>query len=419
VLNHRFSPLTGIVFVILSLVPSAATGVTYKVLHSFNRTKGDLPASGVIFDTSGNLYGTTNSGGAFDGGTVFQLVPDGNGNWTEHVLYSFCASANCSDGGEPVGGLVFDSAGNLYGTTVRGGSQDSGVVFQLTPGAGGKWTENVLYNFCTLQNCADGSYPIATLILDASGNLYGTTTGGGTKSDGTAFELSPAANGTWNEKVLHSFCSSVGCADGNGPYGNLISDSFGNLYGTTIEGGVYSKNCPYACGIVFELTPGKNGKWTEQVIHSFRFSDGAVPFFGLIFDNSGNLYGDAEVGGAHEGGVVFELSPGAKSLWTETVLHSFYAREASPYSNLAFDQKGNLYGTTLEAGHYMDGILFKLSPNSSGAWTETVLHSFNFEHGGEGSSGVSGVTVDSSGNLYGTTAVGGKNNEGVIYEITP
>jgi uncharacterized repeat protein (TIGR03803 family) len=415
--RYRFSILVAVAFALLSLAQSAAAGEIYRVLHSFRGTNGSEPAAGVIFDATGNLYGTTNGGGAFGDGTVFQLVPAGGGNWTEHVLYSFCAAASCSDGTLPVGGLVLDSAGNLYGTTLLGGSQDNGVVFQLARGAGGKWTENVLYNFCTLQNCADGSQPLAALIFDASGNLYGTTTGGGTSGLGTVFELSPAANGAWKEKVLYSFCSATGCPDGAGPNGSLIFDSAGNLYGTTVRGGAYSKKyCIGTCGTVFELTRGSHGSWTERVIHSFRYSDGADPFTGLIFDGSGNLYGTTEMGGAYGNGVAFELSSGTEGTWTETVLHSFYARDASPHSNLALDQTGNLYGTIVYGGHFNEGILFKLSPNQNGKWTETVVHSLRQSSGNGGSAG---VIFDSSGNLYGTTGGGGKNGDGVVYEVMP
>src|ERR1039458_2304305 len=258
------------------------------VLHSFhnNGTDGFGPYyAGLIFDAAGNLYGTTLYGGSYGGapgtgGTVFELTPAAGGGWTEKVLYSFGNVAD-ADGANPFAGLVFDAAGNLYGTTYAGGTYRNGTVFELTPAAGGGWTEKVLHNFN--NNGTDGATPLAGLILDAVGNLYGTTQVGGTYNYGTVFELTPVAGGGWTEKVLHTFNGT----DGFEPSAGLIFDAAGNLYGTA--------------GVVFELTPVAGGGWTEQVLNN-----GAGPG-GLIFDAAGNLYGTTLEGGTYGLGTVFEL----------------------------------------------------------------------------------------------------------------
>ena len=415
-------------FGLLATTPALA-GDTYKVLHRFNGKNGEQPAAGLTFDTSGNLYGTTFYGGtACTGqgcGTAFQLVPNGKGGWTEHVLHNFCSESNCADGWYPEAALVFDAAGNLYGTTRLGGpngnADGGGTVFQLVPDPDGAWTENVLYGFCA--GCAEGDQPIGPVVFDVSGNLYGTTTQGGAYASGVVFELVHGTHGTWTEKVLYSFCAVSECADGEYPFGSLIFDPSGNLYGETYYGG--NLKCEVGCGTIFELIQGKGGAWSERVIHSFNFHDGAGPN-GLVFDGHGNLYGAAALGGlggswGHGGyGVVFRLSPGKDGTWTETVIRYFHVRLHGPGGPLVFDRAGNLYGTTYEGGGaYGYGIVFKLSPSQSGTWTLKVLHWFN---GKAGENPVGGVILDAAGNLYGTTVVGGvgsKGGDGIVFEITP
>jgi uncharacterized repeat protein (TIGR03803 family) len=206
----------------------------------FPREKdGYDPWAGLIFDTAGNLYGTTRWGGVHGYGTVFQLAPGANGAWTENILHSFVH--NNQDGVEPFAGLIFDTDGNLYGTTLEGGSYADGTVFQLAPEAKGKWKEGVLHRF----RGRDGVHPIASLIFDATGNLYGTTTEGGLYNYGTVFRLVPGANGAWTENVLHKFFDNH--QDGFHAGAALIFDAAGNLYGTTAEGGAYDY------GTVFEI----------------------------------------------------------------------------------------------------------------------------------------------------------------------
>ena len=312
----------------------APTG-TETVLYSFTGgSDGSIPIGGVIRDRAGNLYGTALHGGTTNNycntscGTVYKISPDG----TFTVLYTFTGG---SDGGNPFAGLIADKKGNLYGTTEQGssGTQNCGpfgcgVVFELSPTG----VETVLYNFRGYQD-GDGDNPGAGLTMDDAGNLYGTTFQGGTTSCdcGTVFRLAP--DGT--ETVLHRFNGS----DGNGPVlGNLILDASGNIYGTADYQG------PGGCGVAFKLTP----KGRETVLHGFACgSDGGYPFSGLIGDTSGNLYGAASSYGANGHGVVFELTPDG----TETVLYAFAGGNdgAFPYGGL-LARKHHLYGTTYSGG---------------------------------------------------------------------
>ena len=433
------------IIVTLALEPGAWAQVKYKTLYRFNTCivgqRAACIPSGLIFDGMGNLYGTTYWGGADGYGTVFEMTPNTDGSWTESVLHSFSCSPDCSNGIHPAGGLIFDTAGNLYGATAMGGPGSGlgyGTVFKLTPNTDGSWTESVLYSFCPLYpNCSDGFYPNG-VILDHAGNLYGTTYGGGADGYGTVFEMTPNTDGSWTESVLHSF--------GIHPAGGLISDGAGNLYGTLAMGG----NCDFhsSCGAAFRLSPNADGSWTESVLHRFcsltNCSDGEEPNTPLVFDQAGNLYGTTAVGGVrrrclerHDGrpgcGVVFKLSPNSDGSWTESVLHTFTGRKDGgvPSSGLTFDQAGNLYGTTTYGGYsgcqtqYEPsgcGVVFKLAPNSNGGWNETVLHAFRFHPRSVSSVG---LIFDAAGNLYGTTldqnAYGGCSppNCGSVFEITP
>jgi len=350
-----------LVMVTLLLSRSAGAQATFKTLHKFNLGKdGNSPVAGLIFDQAGNLYGTTTAGGAQGFGTVFQLTPNQNGGWTETVLYSFCSLTNCADGSEPVAELIFDQAGSLYGTTQVGGAHNnSGTVFQLTPNQNGEWSEHVLYSFCLQTNCADGVNPRAGLIFDQAGNLYGTTSGSLNEGGGNVFQLTPNQNGGWTEHVLYSFCSRRGCADGYVPDAGLIFDLAGNLYGTTSFGGAHNDS-----GTIFQLTPNQNGGWTESVLHSFCFrcAGGGDPEAGLIFDQAGNLYGTTRFGGAQNFGTVFELTPKQDGGWSYHRLHSFRNMPgAFPTAGLILDQTGNLYGTTFGYNGTI-GSVFEITP---------------------------------------------------------
>jgi uncharacterized repeat protein (TIGR03803 family) len=408
------------VFALALFAAETATGQE-KVLYSFYNSGGEvLPVAGVISDASGNLYGTAFYGGANDNGMVFELSPTANG-WKQTVLYSF--NPDGIDGFGATGGLVFDAAGNLYGTTEFGGTGNCtngfgcGTVFELSPSAGGAWTETIVHDF----QGSDGWEVHAGLIMDAAGNLYGTTTNGGNFGQGTAYELSRGAGGSWTVNTLHHF---TGGYDGGVPFGGLVLDAAGNLYGTTSAGGGKSAGCRYGCGTVFELHRFKGGNWSQKVLHSFsqNSEDGRYPYGGLVFDGSGNLYGVAGSGGGTPGyGIVFELTPGSGGSWTETVLHNFNGTRPDgidPSGNLIFDVSGNLYGVTLLGGTLSHGTAFELSPVAGGVWNETTLHDFS-DNDGDGYNPVSGLMLDGSGNLYGTTGSGGHYGQGSVYEITP
>jgi uncharacterized repeat protein (TIGR03803 family) len=271
------------------------------VLYSFgtNANDGSIPNGGLVFDAAGNLYGTTQRGGANAGGVVFELTPVEGGGWSETVLYNFCAETNCADGGLPLAGLILDSAGNLYGTTAVGGAYSGGTcraagcgtVFELSPPAatGGAWTELVLWNFKgDLNN--DGSEPASRLNRDADGNLYGTTmSGGNANALGTVFELIPISGGSWSEGVLYVFCQNgPPCPDGVFPDAGVSFDAIGNLYGTTLQGGVDDQ-----WGTVYMLSPRTGGYWAETTLYQFTPQSGGNPHSVVNFDPAGNLYGNS------------------------------------------------------------------------------------------------------------------------------
>ena len=345
----------GLVF---KLSPKGKETVLYDFCErGYPCTDGGNPLAGLTFDQKGNLYGTTEYGGAHGEGVAFKLTPEGK----YAVLYSFCARDNCTDGYHPAAGMVLDQKGNLYGTTEVGGAYGAGVVFRLTP----EGKETVLYSFCAHNNCTDGYGSVAGLVFDQKGNIYGTTEYGGAGDCyggcGVVFKLTPEGKYT----VLYSFCAQSGCIDGANPQAGLVFDQKGNLYGTTSGGGiVYNHYCPYeqGCGVVFKLTP----KDKETVLYSFcpqNCADGYFPVAGLTVDQNGNLYGTTTGGGMRGAGVVFKLTPKGK----ETVLYNFCAQTncadgANPYAGLVLDQKGNLYGTTYFGGAYESGTAFKLTP---------------------------------------------------------
>lgn len=417
--------------VAMLMTTTRAAAQTEDVLYSFTGSGkfGSGPVGGLTFDAAGNLYGTTVFGGTgvcgSEGcGTAFELMPMAGGGWTQKVLHSF--HDNGKDGWYPVTSLTFDAAGNLYGTTENGGSHAAGTVFELTPTAGGDWTQKILHNF---GGGTDGAAPEAALIFDGAGNLYGTTASGGAHLSGTVFELSPAASG-WTEKLLHSFAGYP--KDGADPVGSLIFDAAGNLYGTTAEGGKHS-TCPYdaTCGTVFELML-TGGSWMEKVLYNFKDTpDGNAPGSSLIFDAAGNLYGTTEIGGnitscnglvGYGCGTVFELTPSADGEWTETVLHDFGSGTDGFYpgnSGLIFDAAGNLYGTATSGGTFIHfgGVVFEMTPTAGGGWTESLLYSFG--EGTDGANPKGDLIFDTLGNLYGTTYVGGAGGDGMVFEITP
>jgi uncharacterized repeat protein (TIGR03803 family) len=385
----------------------AANLPNFTVLYTFTGgTDGGVSFAGLTRDKEGNLYGTTSSGGddnCSDLGPGCGVVFKVDGADNETALYTFTGG---TDGGVPFAGLTRDEGGNLYGTTSIGGSFGNGTVFKLDNT--GQLT--VLHSFCSAPNCADGSTPYAGVIPYA-GKLYGTTIGGGPFDAGVVFELDLSGK----ETVLHTFCPSGGnCTDGASPNG-LIHDGAGNLYGTTTSGGANGG------GTVFKLSP----TGVETVLHSFAGgADGATPLAGLIRDEAGNLYGTTELGGPSGSGTVFKVDAAGN----ETVLYSFTGATDGGYSeaSLIRDGEGNLYGTTFGGGldsSYCSsfcGVVFKVDT----AGRETVLYSFT--GGSDGENPSAGLTWGKAGTLYGTTQYGGDNSSpncqgfgcGVVFKLT-
>ena len=410
-----------IVIVTLALAPGAWAQSKFKTLYKFNGADGANPNAGLTFDQAGNLYSTTENGGSVRG-TVFELTPNQDGSWTESRLYSF----DWTDGVVPFADVIFDAARNLYSTTFWGGANSScncGTVFELTPAANGTWTETVLHNF---ENDDNGASPSAGLTWDAAGSLYGATKVSGISSgNGVVFKLTPNQDSSWSESVLHRF---KGGRDGAAPdRGNLIFDTAGNLYGSTAGGGKGSCNLGQwtGCGTIFELTPNADGSWTEHILHRFSgVEDGAAPEGALIFDASGNLYGTTLSGGAHGYGNVFELTPNADGSWKEKVLHQFTGGRdgANSYSGVIFDAAGNLYGTT-----YAGGNLSECGGKGCGVVFKLTPKLsggwgetvLHVFHGTPGASPYAGLIFDAAGNLYGTTSGDGSTTFGSVFEITP
>ncbi len=409
----RGSLKSAVIFALLLIAARPAQAQSEIALYNFTGgSDGGYPMSRPTFDAAGNLYGTTNAGG-LGYGTVFELSPNGSGGWNETVLYSFTGGA---DGANPnYSDVIFDSFGNLYGTTYNGGAYGYGVVFELSP-VGASWTETVLYSFA---NGADGANPISGVIFDSEGNLYGRNSpgvfelrpsGGGwtaqviynaysTQNDGltidadgnifgtgneAVFELSPNGNGGWNPSVIYTLpCSpSLKCPKGEWTFGILALDKAGNLYGTTYQGG---PNCGvgYGCGSVYELIRG-NGTWTVRDLHNFQGgpNDGYHPFGWMAVDAAGNVYGSTIFGGYPWGGcqecgegTVFELEPTVGTgKYKEKVLQNFDGQDGFwPYSGSILDTAGNLYSTSQYGGMHSAGLVYELT--ASLVTTKTTLTS--------------------------------------------
>ena len=394
---------SSILILCTALLASTANATNTRLIYSFaGASDGEYTDTELVRDSTGNLYGTSVQGGAHGGGTVFQITPAG----VHNVLYSFRGAA---DGGEPYKGVTLDSQGNLYGTTVTGGGGSCeggcGVVFQLT-NSGGVWTYRVIHRFTGY----DGSGPGSPVAFDANGNLYGTTPTGGKYTVGVVYQLRPTANG-WTIRVIHTF---TGGADGRGgSAGRLLIEASGNLFGTCTTGGVNG------FGTVYEISPSQD-KWQFQTLYAFKDSpDGGLPYGGLVFDKLGNLYGTTYYAGAHDLGTVYKLTY-ANGQWSERVIFSFNGWDgASPLSTLVADAAGNFYGTTSGGGtsSCSCGLIFKLTLGASGKWTEKVVYRFP---GAPGPGfAYNGMISGSDGNFFGATTHGGSSNDGAIYEFTP
>jgi uncharacterized repeat protein (TIGR03803 family) len=411
--NPRLQFICFAITMIAALAHSSWAATESSVYSFTGGLDGSNPASQLIFDAAGNAYGTTVTGGSSNCGTVFQLAPSGGGQYHQSVLFSF----DCFDTGKnPYGGVTLDAQGNLYGTTVAGGSggfcsgDGCGVVFKLTHSGGG-WTETVLYNFGDLPDAAG---PGGAVVFDHAGNLLGTSPDGGAFAAGTVYELSQN-NGQWTERVIHDF---TGGADGAiGSLGPLLPDAFGNFYGVTELGGTNG------AGTVFKLVPGSGGSWQLVTLYAFQGQpDAAFPYGGLIADSHGLLYGTTYYGGANGAGAVFRVGPGAGiGGWRDAVLYSFQGGPdgGNPTTTLVFGPTGKLYGTTSAGGDAgCDcGVVFGLTPVGSNRWSESVLHTFGTHP--DGAYSYYGLTPDGAGNYLGTTAAGGNANVGMVFKITP
>ena len=407
-MSVRFLCFTQAVFclvlaVVFSVTASAQS--SERVLFSFPKSGVDGTFAGhpLYLDAAGNLFGTADSGGAKGEGTVFELSAPVHGVRKLSVLYSF---KNGSDGRNPAGAVVFDASGNLYGAAL-GGADNSGVIYKLTPGAGGTWTQSVIYTFGPTS--VNGTFPNG-LTIDAAGNLYGTTYEGGTGFGGygTVFELTSNSSGTWSLTTLYNFSGS----DGALPMAELVLDAAGNLYGTTSGGGANN-----GAGTVFELSPSSGGTWTEKLLCTFPYGKYYErPQSAVWLDAAGNIYGTTAGSDTTPAyGSAYELTPNGDGSWASHTLHRFGGPgDGSLPAGLVGDSSGNLFGSTASGGADNDGIVYELKKNASGQWIEKLIH--NFTGGNDG--GFPGTLVMGAGNVfYGATYSGGSGEVGVIYEM--
>jgi uncharacterized repeat protein (TIGR03803 family) len=385
-----------------------ARAQTLTTLYSFCQDENDYCADGsypegrLRFDSKGNLYGTTNAGGGggtYGDGSVFELSPNGSGVWNETVIYGFCSEGgpSCTDGARPAqSDVIFDSAGNLYGTASQGGANGYGVVFELSP-AGTGWTENVLYSF---TGGSDGGYPATGLTMDGAGNLFGTTSYATNNIEPVVFELRPSGGG-WTEQVIYTFTNNN---DGITPSG-LTIDAHGNIFG--------------AQGLmVYELSPNGSGGWNAAVLHTFLgkwFAADGTP----VLDKNGNVYGTLmhiNLKDASEEGEVYKLSL-KEGEWKVQVLE-IWQDGFGPAARVVLDAAGNVYGTTVGTNDGPgQGSVFELvAPVKGTKYTSKILSDMNGLNGNEP---LASMILDSAGNLYGTTYMGGSGNGGVVFEVTP
>jgi uncharacterized repeat protein (TIGR03803 family) len=380
---------------------------TYQVIYNFNGgATGQNPAAGMILDSNGNNLGRGRRCGRRN--CIRAIALWFRMNLTPLHIFDWNPSQGIQgDGASPHAALVFGPEGKLYGTTASGGLPVSeGTVYQLSDGGGG-WSESVLYRF---KSNDDGIVPQSSVTFDQAGNMYGTTSNGGTGNRGTVYELSPV-NGGWQEKVLWSF--GISLTDGEIPFGNVVLDDAGNLYGTTVFGGA-------RYGTVFELVPS-GSDWKEKTLHTFQLStDGGYSEAGLTPDSAGNLYGTTSAGGPNGGGTVFELTPSGGG-WDFHVIYAFSwnGEQTGPFGGVTFDSEGNLLGTTYAEGNGV-GSVFKLT-RSGNNWVYSDLHDFDET---DGAYPQGNLVLDSSGNVYGTTVAGGTGTGcaatcGVAFEINP
>ncbi len=409
----------GVLTLILGAVMTGALPAqTVTTLHDFCAQSacpdGSTPSASLVQGLDGNLYGTTYEGGiAFYDGTIFKISPAG----VFTTVYRFCSQSGCADGSGPAAALIQGKNGNFYGTTKRGGPYGGGTVFEVTP----EGALTTLYSFCLTINvyCTDGEHPGAGLIQAANGNFYGTTLYGGANGMGTVFELTPSGSLT----VLYSFCPQFGCIDGDRPAASLIQAGNGNLYGTTEGGG--TNNCPGGCGTVFQITPAGAFSTIYTFCPTVGCTGGSIPAAGLIQGTDGYLYGTASQGGnystqcAYQLGTIFQLTPSG----SYTTIYSFVNQGtacgptgAAPITGLVQGTDGQFYGTTLDGGSFCGtgcGTLFRVT--SSGVFT--LLYSFCLGCT-EGQSPDAALIQDTNGEFYGSSNVGGPGGGGAVFSLS-
>ncbi len=352
------------------------TNWNYTRLYSFcadgKCSDGEAPQGALIIDTAGNLYGTTEFGGDKKDGVVFELMPH-NGSWTYKRLYSFCSLSKCADGQTPLditlayqgsaSGVPYDGTSPLFGATSGDRTKDFGSIFQLTSSRK-KWTETIVYKFCALANCADGATPYSSPMIDGSGNLFGTTTGGGDFGQGAIYELVPQGK-HYAQTVLYSFCAVAGCDDGTSPFATPVMDGKGNLYGTTSAGGAGAASPGQ--GTVYELAPnGVNSRFTKlyDFCNEANCTDGASPWAGVAIDGRGNIFGTTFLGGTANGGLIYELS-GKKHTAFHAIV-SFGTTNAPgtrPIAGLVANSKKTFLGMAADGSGGSDGgVFYELKP---------------------------------------------------------
>ena len=393
------------IFVLCAMTALALPAQTFTTRYSFDGRNGALPSAALVQATNGDLYGTTDRGGANDDGTVFKITPSG----TLTTVYNFCSQSGCMDG------LIQTANGDFYGTTYHGGASGlcdtgCGTVFKITPAG----TLTTLYSFCSQSGCPDGWFPAAGLVQAITGDFYGTTVYGGANGlfYGTIFKITPGGALT----TLYSFCSKSECPDSANPYAGLVQATTGDFYGTTRNAGAYG---PYY-GTIFKITP--SGKLTTvysfcSQIEKSGCTDGANPYAGLVQATNGDFFGTTEDGGTGGVGTVFKITPGGAL----TTLYSFCPQIGCtdgryPYAGLVQASNGDFYGTTSEGGANNDGTIFEITPSG----TLTTLYSFCSESGcTDGVHPSAALVQASNGDFYGTTNSGGAYGYGTVFEITP
>jgi uncharacterized repeat protein (TIGR03803 family) len=355
----NFGNRVGAVLVLCATTAVSLPAQTFTTLFSFDLMDGGTPYARLTQATSGDLYGTTAYGGTHgsvdNGGTAFKITTSGELT----TLYNFCSQSGCMDGSAPGAGLVQATNGDFYGTTVFGGANGQGTVFKITPN--GRLT--TLYSFCDQSGCTDGANPIAGLVQSTNGDFYGTTNNGGANfgGAGTVFKITPGDTLT----TLYSFCSQSGCADGAYPVAGLVQATNGDFYGTT-EGGSYPPACTYSCGTVFKITPSGTLTTLHTFCTASGCPDGYYPTAALVQATNGDLYGTADNGGADAGGTVFRMTLGGALTTLYSFCARTNCTDGNqPIAGLVQATNGDLYGTTYGGGAYGYGSMFEITPSGA------------------------------------------------------